>query len=119
MTEIIEEEKKEDVDANDYMTIAGQEGGPKEVPKYAQMEGFSRLVHEYAYMIAEQLFDNLGGRLDIQVFTVENWLHYIKVDNAAEIEVPVIRIHNTSFHSINSRNIIFEICDNISDSLLK
>ena len=37
------------------------------------MEGFLRLAHEYAYMIAEQLYDNFGGRLGIQVFTVERW----------------------------------------------
>ena len=47
MTEIIEDEEK---------------GESKEVYKYLAMEGFARLVHEYAYMIAEQLYDNLGGR---------------------------------------------------------
>ena len=77
LTEIVEEEKKEEVRVDDYMIIDGQEGGPKEVYKYRLMEGFSRLVHEYAYMIAEQLYDNLGGRLDIQVFIVERWIHYI------------------------------------------
>ena len=74
------------------------------------MEGFLRLVHEYAYMIAEQLYDNLGGRLDIQIFTVEGWIHYIILENE-EMEAATSRIHNTSFHSINSRNVIFQICD--------
>ena len=120
MTEIIEEEKKEDVRVNDYMTIVGQEGGPKEIYKYRGMEGFARLVHEYAYMIAEQSYDNLGGRLDIQAFTVERWIHYLRVEGRTEeIIMPMIRIHNTSFQLINSRNLIFDACDNIKAALLK
>ena len=119
LTEIIEEEKKEDIHENDYTVITGQEGGHKEVYKYPLMEGFLKLVHEYAYMIAEQLYDNLGGRLDIQVFTVEKWISYRKIGRKEIIIIPLDRIHNTSFHSINSRNMIFEICDNISAALYK
>ena len=117
LTEIIEVEEKENVET-EFTTIEGQEAGFKEVKKYWGMEGFLRLVHEYAYMIAEQLYDNLGGRLDIQIFTVENWIHYITLGDE-EIELPTIRIHNTSFNSINSRNMIFQICDVICAALLK
>ena len=35
------------------------------------------------------------------------------------MEVPVIIIHNSSFHSIGSRNMIFQICDKISEVLLE
>ena len=71
MTEIIKVEEKKEAHEDEYLTVEGQEAGYEEVKKYPGTEGFLRLVHEYAYMIAEQLYDNLGGRLGIQVFTFE------------------------------------------------
>ena len=59
-------------------------------------------------MISEQLYDNLGGKLDIQVFTVERWIHYLRVGKAEE-RMPINRIHNTSFHLINSRRVKKEL----------
>ena len=118
MTEIIKVEEKKEAHVDDYLTVEGQEAGYEEVKKYPGTEGFLRLVHEYAYMIAEQLYDNLGGRLDIQVFTVERWIHYVDLRDEVMTFTP-IRIHNTSSHSINSRYMIFQICDNICAVLLK
>jgi len=84
---------------------------------------YGDLIHEYTYSIAEQLFDNLGGKLDIQVITVEQYQFF-----ANEIEmafghapeyVTTHYIHNTKFFTITARNDIFSTCDQIRDSLKK
>ena len=72
-------------------------------------------VHEYTYKISEQLFDNLKGKIDIQITTIEKW---IKLLPGSEVE-KVDYIHNTNFFGINARNNIFPICDSIVETLQK
>ena len=50
----------------------------------------------------------------------DGWIHYISIEGGTEeIRMPINRIHNTSFHPINSRNLIFDACDDIKAALLK
>ena len=58
------------------------------------IEGFLADVHKYTYQVSEQIFDSLGGKLDIQVITVEQYLAIDNEDNPEYYE----RIHNTKFH---------------------
>ena len=75
-------------------------------------------IHEYTYHITEQLFDNLGGKIDIQIITVEKWenSHYDTITGES-YEEEQIRIHNTKFYSILARSEIMNACDNITKKL--
>ena len=92
--------------------------------RYLHIDELLGFIHETTYNITEQLFDNLGGRIDIQVITVTQWttdeVNYYeedgKVIDAKAIQV-VDHINNTKFFETSARNNIFPACDFIVDSL--
>ena len=75
-------------------------------------------MHEYTYLITEQIYDNLGGKIDIQIITVENWHNVFEDPVTGESHVEeLIRIHNTKFYSLHARSEILNACDNIKEKL--
>ena len=92
--------------------------------RYLHIDELLGFIHETTYNITEQLFDNLGGRIDIQVITVTQWttdeVNYYeedgKVIDAKAVQV-VDHINNTKFFETSARNNIFPACDFIVDSL--
>ena len=75
-------------------------------------------VHEYTYLITEQIYDNLGGKIDIQIITVEKWHNVFADPVTGETQVEeLIRIHNTKFYSILARSEIMNACDKIKEKL--
>jgi len=79
-------------------------------------------IHENTYNITEQIFDNFGGRVDVQIITVTQWGRINEEDEKhmteeAKKQSIDIRIHNTKFFQTHSRNNIFNTCDAIVESL--
>jgi len=115
MREINHEEDKE---MEDFVDITRVES------RYLSQDELLEFIHETTYNITEQLFDSLGGKIDVQVITVTQWMtverYYDEVkDRIIEKPVPVDRIHNTKFFETSARNNIFPACDSIVESLKK
>ena len=115
MREVNHEEHKGADDFVDEERIESRHLNQKELLEF---------IHENTYKITEQLFDNLGGEIDVQIITVTQWLqeesHYDEVkDKIVENFIEVDRIHNTIFFGTSARNNIFPTCDSIVKSLEK
>ena len=72
----------------------------------------------YIYHITEQLFDNLGGRPDMQIITVEDYLVDRNFVEEQEKYIRIQKIHNTKFYTVPARSNIFSICDEIRKTLI-
>ena len=110
--DIFEEEKEEE--KTNFM----RESGTREM----QMEEMLNFIHESAYNVTEQLFDNLGGKIDTQIITITQWGNedYYENEVTGERHILNIRrnlIHNTKFFGVNARNEIFPTSDHIVESL--
>ena len=92
--------------------------------RYLNQDELLSFIHETTYNITEQLFDNLGGKIDTQVITVTHWKdeEHTYDETGAPINSDIIdieRINNTRFFETSARNDIFTTCDSIVDSLRK
>ena len=87
---------EEDKEMEDFVDITRVES------RYLSQDELLEFIHETTYNITEQIFDSLGGKIDVQVITVTEWVELRSYydeekDEAFEEVIYPICIHNTKF----------------------
>ena len=72
---------------------------------------FLSKIHEYVYLIVNQLFDNLNKTIDFNIITVSEWLYADESKMAGIISYD--RTEDTKWSFVTARNHIMSTCDKI------
>ena len=76
---------------------------------------FLSKIHEYVYLIVNQLFDNLNKTIDFNIITVSEWVY--PDEGIMGRGITYDRTEDTKWSHVTARNQIMSICDKIVEQL--